>query len=312
MRAEPQKSPKPAKKKAPAGVAAPREQVSSGKPSTAVRVVPVTVGVKASLSEVVTREFHEQPVVQMTFRGRRCWLLSSIEKAMEYAEGALGGLMRDEWSSEFRVGHHFDIVQGVDLQALRANLAAGSNLVANAIGPKTRTITVLYTEGVDLAALKTEKPVGRAVRAFLVDNVMQPLRETGRVDLTTQGGSSLGAVDIAGSIESRQNHINEHLEKQVGTLRFRRETDRVKVAETVRHYALRSAGVAGRPAGRWTEQEHYHALDAIDGLVRCLAALADVEIVRREFDREDAANAIRVSVNQLTLNLGRLSIGGER
>lgn len=41
MACEPQKSPKPAKKKAPAGVAAPREQVSSEKPSTAEKVPPI-------------------------------------------------------------------------------------------------------------------------------------------------------------------------------------------------------------------------------------------------------------------------------
>lgn len=132
---------------------------------------------------LVTRSFGSTPIVEFSFNGRQCWLLSSIEKAMEYAEGVLGGLMRDEWSSEFRVGHHFDVVQSGELRALRAMFAAGSNLVANAIGPKTRAITVLYVEGVDLAVLKTEKPIGRAVRAFLVDNVMQPLRETGRVDL---------------------------------------------------------------------------------------------------------------------------------
>lgn len=127
---------------------------------------------------LVTRSFGSTPIVEFSFNGRQCWLLSSIEKAMEYAEGVLGGLMRDEWSSEFRVGHHFDVVQGAGLRELKRSLT-GSNLVS----ANSKAVTVLYTEGVDLAVLKTEKPIGRAVRAFLVDNVMQPLRETGRVDL---------------------------------------------------------------------------------------------------------------------------------
>lgn len=295
---------KAAKKNAPADAPTSRGQVSSAKPSTKVKVVPVPPPVKAGLSEIVTREFHAQPVVQMTFRGRRCWLLSSIEQAMEYALGSLGRLIRGEWSNEFRAGYHFDVVQGADLLALRAEFAADSDSVANLVGSKTRSVAVLYIEGVDLVVLKTEKPIGRELRAFLVDKVMQPLRETGRVDLRRQQSSQMGEVDIARAIEFRREHFNDHLEGQVSPLRFRRETDRVRVLETVRHFALRSAGVAGRPAGRWTEQEHHHALDGVDAIVRCLLALADIEIVRREFDRDDATNSIRFNVNQLTLNIG--------
>lgn len=127
---------------------------------------------------LVTRSFGSTPIVEFSFNGRQCWLLSSIEKAMEYAEGSLARLLREEWSSEFRAGHHFDVVQGGDLRVLKRALAESGSVSAN-----SKAVTVLYAEGVDLAVLKTEKPIGRAVRAFLVDNVMQPLRETGRVDL---------------------------------------------------------------------------------------------------------------------------------
>lgn len=138
--------------------------------STALDTKPV--------SGLVTRSFGSTPIVELSFNDRQCWLLSSIEKAMEYSEGVLGDMIRREWSTEFRPGHHFDVVQGAELRELKKALTGPHTVSAN-----SRAVTVLYVEGIDLAVLKTEKPIGRAVRAFLVDNVMQPLRETGRVDL---------------------------------------------------------------------------------------------------------------------------------
>lgn len=170
--------PSPQKKNAPADVAASREPVARGNQSTKSKVPANDNSVKAGLTDIVTREFHSLPIVELSFNSRQCWLLSSIEKAMEYADGSLARLIREEWSSEFHAGHHFDVVQGTELRALKRLLTESNSVSAN-----SRAVTLLYVEGIDLAVIKTEKPIGRAVRAFLVDNVMQPLRETGRVDL---------------------------------------------------------------------------------------------------------------------------------
>ena len=135
-----------------------------------------------SLLSIINRTVEGKPLLEVHYRGRRCWLLSDIERVLEYAPGALGDLLRREWASEFEEGKHYVVVQGAELVELRkalAEFAAVSHTAANALSPKARSVTLLFYPGLDLVLTKTEKPIGREVRRVLVDDVISSVREKG-------------------------------------------------------------------------------------------------------------------------------------
>jgi prophage antirepressor-like protein len=131
--------------------------------------------VNNSLSPIV-HQFHGRQVVQITFNGRPCWLLPLVEAAMDYAPTALGSLIRDDWKAEFVAGKHFEVLRGEQLKELRALLDA---TLPDLVASKASNITILYQEGLDLIAIKSDKQASRDLRAFLVEKVMPSIRETG-------------------------------------------------------------------------------------------------------------------------------------
>lgn len=133
-----------------------------------------------STKELMVLEYQGHKVLEITFRGKRCWILADLEASLDYGPTKLGGLIRDEWSREFIEGKHFDVIRGDELRALKnaLTLTRYSGVSAN-----TRSVTVVYQEGLDLIILKTHKPQGQALRAVLVDHVIPQLRETGSATL---------------------------------------------------------------------------------------------------------------------------------
>lgn len=125
-------------------------------------------------------EHNGHRVLEIAFRGKRCWVLAHVEEALDYKPGALTALIRQEWRAEFRDGKHLDVIQGDDLRDLKSVLPVDPRLN---LGSKTRRVTVLYQPGLDLVILKTHKPHGIELRALLVDHVIPQLRETGSATL---------------------------------------------------------------------------------------------------------------------------------
>lgn len=103
------------------------------------------------------------------WNGKACWRASVLSTALQYSESkTLGRLLRKEWKDEFIEGVDYDILQRGDIaQFAKENSREAIHQSA---------MIVLYESGVNLACIKTEKPVGRALRRFLATHVLPKLR----------------------------------------------------------------------------------------------------------------------------------------
>lgn len=59
---------------------------------------------KPSTIDVVPLAFHGRRILDMTFRGRRAWLLSDVETSLEYEPNGLGSSIRREWAARVQGG----------------------------------------------------------------------------------------------------------------------------------------------------------------------------------------------------------------
>lgn len=137
----------------------------------------------------VLRPFEGRQLVEITYQGRRGWLLPQLEAAMEYTPTKLGALMRSEWAAEFRAGEDFVVVRGDELRALREALAA---TLSRGVAEKTRHITLVYESGLHRIAVLSGKPAGVKLRDFLCREVLPQLARTG-----TYAPSGLAVGDLA-------------------------------------------------------------------------------------------------------------------
>ncbi len=119
--------------------------------------------------------FEGNGVSFFTFRGRLCVIGTEYGKAIGYGEdgSALTHQLTNEWSDEFIVGHHFDVLKGADLREFkRISALTGQNHVSG----NARNLTILYEPGFDLVALLTKMPLGKKLRAVIVAEVLPKLR----------------------------------------------------------------------------------------------------------------------------------------
>lgn len=132
-------------------------------------------------NDLLLLEFQGCKILELYLHGKRCWILSDIERVLGYEPRGLSDLIGGPWKPEFVLGKHHVLVGGKDLRSLRKHC---DDVVGyQPIAPKTSRITVVYQPGLDLIALKTHKPYGQALRAYLVDHVMPAWREnSGEID----------------------------------------------------------------------------------------------------------------------------------
>lgn len=117
---------------------------------------------------VFLADFHGAPLNVLSLDGRPCWLAREVGAAIGYANGGkrLVSLVTNEWADEFIEGHDFCFVRGEDLSALKAS---------DAVRAQAPSALLLFEPGLHLVLTKTSKPVGRALRRYLVDEVLPRL-----------------------------------------------------------------------------------------------------------------------------------------
>jgi prophage antirepressor-like protein len=123
-------------------------------------------------------EFEGQTLATFTWRGRPCWVARHIGARVGYAQAGkrLPNLILKNWSDEFIEGHDYALLAGDDLVAFQtaaAVLGAPTKLLGQG------TLLVLFESGLHLVLAKTEQPIGRRLRRFLVDEVLPQIARTG-------------------------------------------------------------------------------------------------------------------------------------
>ncbi len=128
----------------------------------------------------LTTEFEGHRLTTIKFRGRPCWIARQIGASIGYSHAGkrLPNKITGEWSDEFIAGHDYELLQGEDLAAFKALFQLGTGSVPS----RTRGVVVLYEPGLHLVLAKTNKPVGRRLRRFLVDHVLPQLARDGHFD----------------------------------------------------------------------------------------------------------------------------------
>lgn len=127
------------------------------------------------------KEFEGHRFTFVEYDGRPAIIARELGAYLGYSDngGALVHLIANEWKAEFKAGEHFVKVTGEELAALKA---AGA-LAESDSGSRARHLVLLFEAGVNLVLLKSDKPEGAKVRAFLASEVMPSLARTGSYSL---------------------------------------------------------------------------------------------------------------------------------
>ena len=124
-------------------------------------------------------DFEGQPLVTLTWDGRPCWVARQIAARIGYGHDGkrLPNKILGDWSGEFIPGHDYALLQGAELQSFHAAVAEAG---VSTRGLGRGSLLVLFESGIHLVLAKTDLPVGKRLRRFLVDEVLPQIARTGR------------------------------------------------------------------------------------------------------------------------------------
>jgi hypothetical protein len=128
--------------------------------------------------QCLTRDFEGEPLPFFTYNGQLATVLRQLGRRFGYARDGerLVTNVMEEWASEFQEGKHWVRVEGDDLAALKAL----DGLPTSGVGSRAPQVVLLLEPGIHLVLLKTQKPIGIRLRAFLAEEVMPALLRTGK------------------------------------------------------------------------------------------------------------------------------------
>ena len=129
---------------------------------------------------VLRFDFEGAPLTAVRLRGRSAFLAAEVGRALGYAGPSdVGELVTDEWRAEFTEGRDFDVIRGRDLRDLKQLVQRTGQYPVSQLAPigaRARACMLLYERGLDGVIMKTDKPAGVRMRAWLRDEVLPKLR----------------------------------------------------------------------------------------------------------------------------------------
>ncbi len=119
---------------------------------------------------VITAQFEGHALTTIDWKGQPAWIAAEVGRAMGYAKrgSRLVTRITRDWAEEFIYGHDYLVVTGDELDEFKLLLGPGTESVPG----RTAQLALLLEPGLHLALTKTNKPVGRKLRRFLVDEVL--------------------------------------------------------------------------------------------------------------------------------------------
>jgi excisionase family DNA binding protein len=133
------------------------------------------------LARVETFEGNRLPTYN--FRGRECWIAADVGRALGYAHEGLVRVIRKDWADEMIEWQDFEVLTGESLQDFKAtgfppDERSGSRSPQDheRSGSRARHLLILYETGLNFVCVKTDKPLGRKLRRFLVERILPELR----------------------------------------------------------------------------------------------------------------------------------------
>jgi prophage antirepressor-like protein len=126
-------------------------------------------------------------LTKVIYRGREAVVATEFGRLLGYAKkgSKLVDMISMRWANRFREGVDYDLLKGRDLQDFKQLSPSG------VVAPSTAQLMILYTSGIDLVLLNTEKRVGNDLRHWLTDKVFPSLRTTGMYTLDASDRKAL-------------------------------------------------------------------------------------------------------------------------
>lgn len=200
--------------------------------------------------------FEGEPLLSFSWGGMPCWVARHIGARLGYGDGGkrLPTKIVKEWANEFIYDIDYAVLEGEQLAEFHRGLdAAGVDRIGRG------SLCVLFETGIHLVLAKTELPIGRRLRRFLVDHVLPQIARTGRYE------ASASRVTTEGLLAKKP---------MVQSLAVRREA-RLLLQARVR---ARYVDLCDR---RLRVTTLHYMLDALGGLIETEARIA-VEVIAAE------------------------------
>ena len=178
-------------------------------------------------------KFDDTELSFITYKGRRAVLASELGEALGYSDtngSQLIRMMNRDWKDDFEEGIDFDLIAGDELRDLRdvfaradfARANQDDELVdprygsTNPIPSMARSVAILYESGINLACIRTRKPIGRRLRRWLAREVLPQIAKNGFYLPSSLLDDAKAALEVAKVAEKSTDRI---LKKQNRILR---------------------------------------------------------------------------------------------
>ena len=151
--------------------------------------------------QVFNFEGYDLPV--FAYRGKPCWIAKDVGRVLGYAGdgGKMTTRLSCEWGDEFIGGEDFFILEGDELRDFKTLLSHTPEYGVSGLDRIAR-IMMLTESGLHLVCVKSNKPVGKKLRRWLVDEVLPSLTKTGTYSIAASGVQSLTVKERVALLDS--------------------------------------------------------------------------------------------------------------
>jgi prophage antirepressor-like protein len=172
-------------------------------------------------------------LTKVIYRGREAAIAADLGRLLRYAKhgSKLVDRITDTWADRFHEGVDYEVLKGRDLQDFKAVSPPG------VVNPSTPQLMILYASGVHLVLLNTDKPVGKSLHRWLVDEVFPSLTATGTYTLNPSDRKALPVPalfneEIRRALSKVRNEYIAHQKARVTQLDFAIAWDETHMAHT--------------------------------------------------------------------------------
>lgn len=127
------------------------------------------------MSDLIRFDFGGRPLTVVMHKGEIHYIARELGAVLDYANDGsrLSKKITADWSDEFAEGKHYTVLRDGDLADIKR---LGTESVPSPVDVRASSLMLLTEAGLDMVLIKTDKEIGKRVRAFVVDVIFPKLR----------------------------------------------------------------------------------------------------------------------------------------
>lgn len=124
----------------------------------------------------VPKTFNRQPITLVEWRGKPVVIAREVGAGLGYARAGknLVDLLAGEWRDDFIEGVDYELLKNGVLAEFKAEHHEAG--ITRLVGPRVNSLILLTEQGLHMVLVKTDKPAGRAMRRWVVDELIPSWR----------------------------------------------------------------------------------------------------------------------------------------